>query len=330
MLFSIAKLSEKRPGKLHCGDYVDYLRIDEENLIILALADGVGSTACDWKASEIAVKVFINSFIQKVGIEIKKRIELSINDANNVVASEPGTCSGMSATLVIAVWDLNLSRIFYSSIGDSRIYAYTNNNLEKLNKEDTKAIIMRKKDGKPYQTGGSVVIMEGITNAIGKLKTFIVDEKDAIEIDGLVLMSDGVYNYLPNFENILTDVFAKFNFTDESLKRVHFEMGSEQGDDFSILMIRKDVGDFIFDFNSPVPKNIPEYYVALSVLKQINMAITDKNSSDSLRLTNYCIANRINIGGKNIEELIASMKQNNFLHGGTYQNLIALLKFSKT
>jgi hypothetical protein len=51
MKFSISKFFEKKPGKLRCGDYVDYAVLESENLIVLALADGVGSTACDWKAS---------------------------------------------------------------------------------------------------------------------------------------------------------------------------------------------------------------------------------------------------------------------------------------
>lgn len=328
MKFSISKFSEKKPSKLRCGDYVDYAVIESENLIVLALADGVGSTACDWKAAETTVNSFINNFSSNSKFDIADRFEISVNQTDSTVRSEQGACSGMSATLVAAIWDMKNKMIYYTSIGDSRIYAYNGDKLTQITHDDSKAVIMRKKDGKPYEAAGSVVIMEGITNAIGALKPFEIHKLTDAGIHGLVFMSDGVYNYLPNFETELINLFENIDLTDEHLKRMHTQTGSEQGDDFSVLMVRNNTTDYNFDINASTI-NIPKFHVAQAILKQLTEAIEKKESDKTLALTSFCKENSIKLGEKNIEKLIALMKSNDFLHGGTYQNLVTLLRTSK-
>jgi len=109
---------------------------------------------------------------------------------------------------------------------------------------------------------------------------------------------------------------------------MHSQTGSEQGDDFSVLMVRNNTTDYIFDINSST-SNIPKFHVAQSILKQLTEAIEKKESDKTLALTSFCKENSIKLGEKNIEKLIGLMKSNNFLHGGTYQNLVTLLRTSK-
>jgi hypothetical protein len=170
--------------------------------------------------------------------------------------------------------------------------------------------------------------MEGITNAIGALKPFEINKLSDEGIHGLVLMSDGVYNYFPNYKIELVNLFENIDLTDDQLKRMHSQTGSEQGDDFSVLMVRNNNVDYSFDINSSA-SDIPKFYIAQSILNQLTEAIEKKESETTLALTSFCKEHSIKLGEKNIETLIGLMKSNNFLHGGTYQNLVSLLRANK-
>lgn len=60
MVFDFAALSICDPNKTKCGDAYQIFDNTEEKLLILALADGVGSCVCDWKASEMTAKSLSN------------------------------------------------------------------------------------------------------------------------------------------------------------------------------------------------------------------------------------------------------------------------------
>ncbi|WP_211356955.1 hypothetical protein, partial [Phaeodactylibacter luteus] len=66
MKVEISKKSYKNPHKKRNGDFCEFEIIENGNLVILALGDGVGSSPCDWKASKVCCQTFIEPNVQKI------------------------------------------------------------------------------------------------------------------------------------------------------------------------------------------------------------------------------------------------------------------------
>jgi serine/threonine protein phosphatase PrpC len=210
MNFDIAALSICNPNKTKCGDAYQIFDDTEEKLLILVLADGVGSCVCDWKASEMTCQKFVQYFTEnKNENNIPKRIIQAVEETDKAVLNEEGFCAGMKATFVGVVWDYAQGIIYHIGIGDSRIYSIEKETIRQISKDETATIIRKGKDGKPLIVSGMTVVSEGVTNVIGALVSVVVMQFEVENADGtsrniregVLLASDGFYNCKSSFED---------------------------------------------------------------------------------------------------------------------------------
>jgi len=125
--FDVAKNSLQNPNKLKNGDYCQSHFLTDENILIVVLCDGVGSNACDWKASKIGCEFFIENFKNGNPSNITQRITQAIEAVNQEILLEVGSCENMKSTFTTVVWEFDANKFHYVSIGDSRIYEYDDN-----------------------------------------------------------------------------------------------------------------------------------------------------------------------------------------------------------
>ncbi len=115
------------------GFYAGY--IDKDTLVI-CVCDGMGGVAGGKEASRIALSSFSDSLrtqSQKHNKDMSQMLVHSIIKANNDVfctAKGNKELSGMGTTLVCAV--LRDDKVYFASIGDSRIYVYSKGTFAQL------------------------------------------------------------------------------------------------------------------------------------------------------------------------------------------------------
>ena len=126
--YDIYYSSVKREGKLKNGDNFNFAELNDEQLVALCVADGVSSCPKDWLASDTTCTIFIEKFKNLAGT-MEQRIKKSVLASHSAVL-DSSDVSGMAATLVAVIVDFNSNKIYYVSIGDSRIFIVDN---EKLN-----------------------------------------------------------------------------------------------------------------------------------------------------------------------------------------------------
>lgn len=234
--YEIFPASEKRDSKSKNGDSLNYLELIEKKLVILCVSDGVGSLPNDWLASATTCKIFIENFIKQSGA-LETRMEIAVLAAHSDVLTLSKQ-SSMAATLVVAIVDFNSNKIYYLSIGDSRIFIVDNENAKLITIDDTTSI--------PVKVNNSIVIKDGIplythpiTKAIGQREKleFEISSVPFNAGESVVLATDGIHNHsmLPN--NIL-ELLSLNNLSNKLLIAVN-ECSRENNDDATILILRR-------------------------------------------------------------------------------------------
>lgn len=193
--YNVYSHSLPKPGKERNGDSSLVLKLPEENLVILTVADGVGSHVCDWFASETTCETVCESFVQATG-RIADRLRLSVQRAHDRVRGATGGCAGAQSTLVAAVWETGENIIHYASAGDSRLYKHTSRELVQLTGDDT-ASVLATVGGEPVLSAGMPVFIKGLTKAIGQQEVLDVNvhSREFEPGEALVLATDGMHGY---------------------------------------------------------------------------------------------------------------------------------------
>lgn len=184
-----------KAGKERNGDSSQVRELPEENLVLLTVADGVGSHVCDWQASETTCEVVCESFAQLEG-RISDRLRQGIQCAHAQVRGETGNCAGAQSTLIAVVWERNENRVHYASVGDSRLYKLSSRGIAQLTNDDT-ASVLATVGGEPVLSAGMPVFIKGLTKAIGQQEVLDVNvhSREFLEGESLVLATDGMHGY---------------------------------------------------------------------------------------------------------------------------------------
>lgn len=331
----VAYSSLQNPNKQRNGDFCKSDFLEKENILLAVLCDGVGSNACDWKAAQVGCELFIEQFKKEVKLEIKKRITASIQKVNQELLLEVGTCQGMKSTFSLVVWELEKNQFHYVSIGDSRIYEYAGTEVIPISKDESKSVILRKKDGKPMIISGIAVVAEGVTNVIGSSELkFDVFSKTDKKTKGVLLASDGFYNASMQFQKHAKEVFNSLNFQ-KALDQLQATYKGVQKDDMTILMVRK--VERTFD-NNIITKSIlsgdslnswTDLELSKAAISGIEKGIKNKNASEVEALVLFVVKKEFDFGRKAIGDLIALMAKEEFQERDIYQLFLQLLRKSK-
>ena len=151
--YKIFTHSVTKAGKEKCGDAFAVQELKEENLIVLAVADGVSSLPCDWLASKTACETVVSVFTETKG-SIADRMKTAAGKANNAIRSSVNkSCEGMMTSLSLAAWKIAEDIIHFLNVGDSRIYIGTEASLKQITVDDTTSVLVKR--------GGEVLLNAG-------------------------------------------------------------------------------------------------------------------------------------------------------------------------
>lgn len=174
--------------------------------LLAVVADGMGGLSDGDRVSQTAVAAMMNAFYTQKGTPEQVLISLlkQANRAVNMMLGPAGLCESGS-TLVAGL--IRGGAFYYLSVGDSRICLYRDGVLYQLNREHVyrNELYANAVNGSEEveraaaQSGGS-----GLTSFLGMGQLKYIDlPAQAVAIragDIFVLMSDGVYNALPEAE----------------------------------------------------------------------------------------------------------------------------------
>lgn len=332
---NLGHFTKVSPDKERNGDFCDSAVLEDGNLIVMALGDGVGSSPCDWKASKMICQGFIQYFSKLQDPNLKERFREALLKANEGIVNQGGNCLGMKSTFCGLVWDLGSEKIFYTNLGDSRIYARFGSGLKQISTDHVKAIIRRHKDGKPIMISGTPVIAEGVTKVVGIVDPHIlIKEENAQNLEAIFMTSDGFHSLGNQFEE---DAVAAINSVELSsgLEGLYTKYRDAQKDDMTILAARKNTSGKEIE---QILKDLLEQHalsssddlkIAQALLLGLERFIVEKETDYSLRLIESCKERNIDLGRTNIGNLLTKMREADFQSGEVYSGLRDLLMSSR-
>lgn len=174
--------------------------------LLALVGDGMGGLADGDRVSQTAVSTMAEGFYNIKGeptLVLLALLERANSAVNNLLGPSGRNKSG--STLVAGL--IRDNKFYYLSVGDSRISLYRNGVLHQLNREHVfrNDLLVQAVNGeKTFQAAVTDKSAAGLTSFLGMGKLKYVDiPASAIEIqpgDRFLLMSDGVYNALPDEE----------------------------------------------------------------------------------------------------------------------------------
>lgn len=233
--FRLFAQSVTKAGKDKCGDAFVVHEVNEENLIILAVADGVSSLPCDWLASKTACETVVSVFTHSEG-SISHRMKTAADKANKAIKTVNDSCKGAMTSLSLAVWLTAEDKIHFLNVGDSRIYVGTESKLKQITVDDTTSVLVRM-DGEVLLNAGMPVLMRGVTRSLGQGDplVFEVATCDFSSKDLLLLVSDGICKN-EGFTSDLKNIFSRNNLA-EQLSQLVRENSEKNKDDATLIVL---------------------------------------------------------------------------------------------
>lgn len=239
--YNIYSCSLKEPSKSHCGDSFGHLSFFDKQLnkevVILVVSDGVSSCTNDHKASMLTCKSILEAFSNSKGHIIDRIIE-TVRIAHDEVRDKSLSSGTLHATLLLLVWIIEENKVYYVSVGDSRIFRYNKTGFELLTEDDVQSVLLK--------IGKETVIKDGIpkfanaiTKAIGQIEDIHIDvqEIEFKESESMILATDGIHNngnLSKDFENVLEQPNPQ-----KELEQFVIECQQMYNDDATILVLRR-------------------------------------------------------------------------------------------
>jgi len=222
-------------GKGRCGDHV-VVRVADP-YVVLAVSDGVGSRPCDWLASQTTCNELVEHFVSG-NTSMPERLRHSVESAHRIVQSQSGDCTGMLATLVVAVWKTGDDHAHIVSVGDSRIYLASATAIAQVSTDDSSAEVY-KRFGKPHIVAGAAVTFPVITKAIGQLQPLSIEVEEIPFAPGesIILATDGMY-HASSFEARLLTAVRTSSLAD-GISHLFRLCADEFADDATIAIVRR-------------------------------------------------------------------------------------------
>lgn len=191
--FTVLAERVSKGGKERCGDSLGVDYIEDENILLLVVADGVSSCPCDWKASEVACEAALARFKKLSEGTIAQRIAKAAEKAHDAVRQIGGPCAGSITSLTFVAWEIGKEHVYYTNIGDSRLYIGPEDDLTQVTSDDIQHVLL-KRNGEVVLNAGAPVFMRGVTRSLGQVENLDIDVNTHPfgRTDLLVLVSDGI------------------------------------------------------------------------------------------------------------------------------------------
>lgn len=239
--YHIFSYSVTKAGKEKCGDAFVVRELKDENLVLLAVADGISSLPCDWRASQMACETVVTEFMETEG-SIAGKMKIAADRANKAIKSVNDACQGMMTSLSLTVWEISQDKIHFLNVGDSRIYVGIESALQQITVDDTTTLLI-KRDGEVLLNAGMPVFMRGVTRSLGQGDplTYDVQTREFSIKDLLVLVSDGICKN-EAFTSDIKNIFNGSNLT-EQLTQLVKENSDKNKDDATLVVLWRSGND---------------------------------------------------------------------------------------
>ena len=206
--------------------------------MVLAVADGVGSRPCDWRASEVACTSAMEA-TQEASGPLEEQVEDGIRKAHWTVGRETGRCEGMLAAIVVAAWPRGSDEIVFAGVGDARIYRIYPDRVAQVTEDDVQTKTIRQDSRTSLPGAPSTYRRDFLTQALGGEYELDLDVQRASFPPGagLALASDGAYP-LGGFESKLRRIFERPDL-EEGLSGWFDPSGLSNEDDATLALLRR-------------------------------------------------------------------------------------------
>jgi serine/threonine protein phosphatase PrpC len=237
IFFDILGYSVPNIGKEKNGDSYIFEYLENEEILVAVVADGVSKQPCDWFASKTTCKKLLECFkLQEGNKNIHQRFLNSISETNKFVNNMEGNCRRMASTLSVIVWPTSDNKLYFSNIGDSRIYSLKDEKLEQLTKDDS--VITKEK---VLMHGGLRVIDKStLTKVIGQDNISISVAEKSLEIGEIIILAtDGFYDARKAVYNkIMIELSKSENFKDGFTTAIN-KLEMLRGDDLTAIVMKR-------------------------------------------------------------------------------------------
>lgn len=180
--------------------YVDL--INEDNIALCVVCDGMGGAKAGGLASSLAAETFVKSVKEKLKLNMSaKYIETvareSVLSANRLLYEKSvsdSECSGMGTTLVAVIADGKHAVV--ANVGDSRAYSIDENNIVRVTRDHSLVEDLLMKGDLTIEEARSHPRKNLISRALGTEETIECDifTLDIKQGDNILLCSDGLTN----------------------------------------------------------------------------------------------------------------------------------------
>lgn len=214
-----------------------------KSFVIGVLCDGMGGMQAGAECASLSIASFIRSCINNRHLPVQARLIKAVEDANTAVylkfKGEGGT------TLSAFIFD-NEGEFEAINVGDSRIYANTNQNIKQYSRDDTLA--------GQYENAAESHLSNRLLQYVGmgdEIEPHIVSLPSINNIKSLILTSDGAHYIEANtFKQILSQDLPALEFC----KRIIHVSKWCGGHDNSTILIVNDLAEV---FSKPSKSLIP-------------------------------------------------------------------------
>ena len=234
--------SSRQVGKDKCGDSFAVGYFEDDGILLLAVADGVSSCPCDWKASETACEAVLERFKSASG-SIAQRMVNAASKAHNSVRQLDGRFAASITSLTLVTWAVASNEIHLLNVGDSRAYVGPDNALEQITSDDVQPVIL-KRNGEVVLQAGVPVFMRGVTRSLGQIEPLDFSvQTHPFQTNGLLLLvSDGLSKN-EAFTSEIPGIFGSANI-EKGLSKLVAESSPRNNDDATLVALwRKPTND---------------------------------------------------------------------------------------
>ncbi|MSS43864.1 Stp1/IreP family PP2C-type Ser/Thr phosphatase [Anaerosalibacter bizertensis] len=196
-------------GKVRKNNQDSYFVSEDTELPLFIVADGMGGHKAGEVASNMAVEIVKDFFIEKKEefkknkVDISKFIRSVVEKANTIIykkSIENDEFHGMGTTITMAY--ISEDKLYIGHVGDSRAYLLRNNKFIQITEDHSLVAEMVKKGSISEEEAECHPQRNIITRAIGTDEEVITDiiVEDIYKDDILLLCTDGLTNMMNDDE----------------------------------------------------------------------------------------------------------------------------------
>lgn len=331
-----AAQSVKGPEKTQNGDHA-LIQDKEDSPVVVAVADGVGSRPCDWRASEVACEAAMEAITEASG-PLSEQVASGIEHAHWTVGRETGRCEGMLAAIVVAAWARGSDEVVYAGVGDARIYRIYPGRAEQITDDDKETKTIRQDSRTSLPGAPSTYRRDFLTQALGGEYELDLDVRRTSFLPGagLALVSDGTYP-LGGFTSKLRRVFEQLDL--QGILSEWFEPSNLNNEDDATLALlrrsgltgktREECLDLLGRMVDCRDEDVHSHLMARVLLEELDQALQNGDESRVNECARYIRRFSIRPSPDALADLLDRMADNSACGKDTFERVLELARRSR-